>query len=121
MPFERSFRFLTGRRQTIAGLLVLALLLAQWSGFQHRIAHGGQGGFGFAAPASVSDGNGRSGDALHHSCLDYDAATLAFALHAAVPLVPALPERRRPAPRLDFASWDAPFPRHFLTRAPPAA
>jgi len=123
----RLLHSLTGRRHSqraIAGLLVLALLLAQWSGFQHRIAHGGQGGAGFiTAIASSADGeDGKSGGAsLHHSCLDFDATTLAFALHAAVPVTPVLPERLRPASQPDFASWHAPFPHHFLTRAPPVA
>ncbi|MGB6054514.1 MAG: hypothetical protein WBG17_04660 [Burkholderiaceae bacterium] len=124
MLAKRFFHSLTGRsrrRQALAGLLVLALLLAQWSGFQHRIAHSG---FGLAASTVAAGGGpriGSGGDSLHHSCLAFDAATLAVALHAAVPSAPALPSRLPAPQRPTFASWDAPFVPHFLTRAPPAA
>lgn len=121
MPLAHSpFRW---NHKALASLLVLALLLAQWSGFNHRIVHGaGQGSAGYASvsralsAAAATD----SGDSLHHSCLAFDAAALAATIHSAAFAGPLLPNVHVLALWIAFASWNAPFTCHFLSRAPPA-
>ncbi|MFL9927382.1 hypothetical protein PQR62_24120 [Herbaspirillum lusitanum] len=66
-----------------------------------------------AAHASAHDGD------HHHSCVAYDAATLAASVHIDFPLPPLMPGTHVLALWQAFASWDAPFVCHFFSRAPP--
>ena len=113
MPLQRFLP--RGNHKVLASLLVLALLLAQWSGFNHRIIHAGVQGINAASDSE----NFR--DAAHHSCVAFDAAALAATIHSALFAVPPLPNVHALVLWLAPASWRAPFSPHFLSRAPPAA
>ena len=113
-------------RCVLARVLVLALLCAQWSGLQHRIQHGfGQSPTVISASQAMS-GVARNGPfadvgALHHSCLQFDAAALAVTIHSALFAGLALPSDYIRTPSFANTSWHAPFSCHFLSRAPPVA
>jgi len=104
-------------------LLVLALLFAQWLGLAHRIEHAG-----LALPVQQTAANLSSlqtdasyDKSLNHSCALLDAAALAAVLNSPCLNLAILPGAQVLAPWLAFASWDAPFLRHFSARAPPLA
>lgn len=115
------------KHDSLVGLLVLALLFAQWSGYNHRILHEpGLASSGvpaltyFVNSASGDyDGNGASNNALHHSCLAFDAAALAVTIYSTPFVAPKLPNVHVLALWVAFASWYQPFTGHFLSRAPP--
>jgi hypothetical protein len=99
---------------TIAILLVLAMVFAQWTGLQHGVRHAG---LQYSlAPAAQIDVDG--GDA-HHSCIAFDAAALADSISLAPYLAPLLTSTSVLALWSAFSSWDAPFSLHFSSRAPP--
>lgn len=81
-------------RAALIALLAMAMLLATAAGLRHRISHARPATAGQAA----DDAAGNS-PAAAHSCLAYDAATLAERLPAAAPMrVPAAtPARPRPS------------------------
>ncbi|MBB5393676.1 MULTISPECIES: hypothetical protein [unclassified Herbaspirillum] len=132
MPILRSTRC-----SAFIALLVVSLLFAQGLGFLHGIAHAGwQGGavHSLVDEALFDEGDDHRqlssaapgdphasthGDDPHHSCAAYDAATLSAGMHVDFPLPPLLPPARMLALWQAFASWDAPFVRHFSSRAPP--
>lgn len=102
------------RRHVITLLLMAAILCAHWAGMTHRVAHA------FLAQAIVADAGAKdSGDKAGHSCVAFDAATLADSL--SLPLFPP------PAPVsaavlalwAAFDGWQAPFTPYFSSRAPP--
>jgi hypothetical protein len=100
--------------------LVLALLFAQFAGLQHRIAHSGRQGdpsFSQSQAGSDTGDTGKTNDT--HSCVMFDAATLAATVNATpcVPLLAAGAEAL--AQPVVPASWNAPVFHHFLSRAPP--
>lgn len=135
-PFSRC-----SRSAACITLLVVSLLFAQALGLVHSIVHAGwQPGqvhslideslFDYGedhAPAvssKTSDGKAADGkpaahNDAHHSCVAYDAATLAAAMHFDFPLPPLLPPTRVLALWQAFASWDAPVDCYFSPRAPP--
>ncbi len=103
----------------LAMLLTLALLSTQWLGLSHRIDHAGlpaQQTAGWTAGAQ-DDGYGH---ALAHACELFDGAALGAALHMAPAGTAVLPGAETLALQLAFLSWNAPFLRHYATRAPPS-
>lgn len=115
-PFTCTARF---TRLTIA-LVVMAMLCAQWVGLAHSIAHGGlqQASPYFSAHVTTPETGGKYAT---HSCVLFDAAAIGAALDTppvSLALLPGLPVL---ALWLAFASWNAPFLRHFSSRAPPCA
>lgn len=102
-------------RSAAAILLAAALLFAQFSGFAHRIDHGP------FAPAH--DRSGQPADdhdsKLSHSCVAFDAAAIADAIHLPPCITPLLTSGSSLALWTAFASWDAPLVLHFSSRAPP--
>lgn len=114
------YRPATRRIRTITILLVMALLVAQWSGMSHRIAHAS---FTDLAPhlASLVDAGRADDTQLRHSCVAFDAAAVADSIHAPPFAVTPLAGNHVLALWTAFASWDAPFVRHFPARAPPSA
>lgn len=119
MPLDHFY--LRWNNKALAIVLVLALLLAQWSGFNHRVMHGGgEGSAGYSAVASSSPVSGESANSAHHSCVAFDAAALGITIYSPPFAGPLLPNVHVLALWLAFASWSAPFSCHFLSRAPPA-
>ncbi|HEY8607390.1 MAG TPA: hypothetical protein VIM12_09800 [Noviherbaspirillum sp.] len=110
----------------LAALLLLALLAAQWTGWQHRIAHAGferaqVAAHAFAAigtPDAAPDDTLAHGD---HSCLLLDAAALGTGLHAAIVSLPPAPAAARAGDMEQRPSWRPRFLAHFSPRAPPFA
>ncbi len=119
MPLNRSH--LRWNHKALAIALVLALLLAQWSGFNHRVMHGGGQGSAEISAAAFADSApaGESGNSAHHSCVAFDAAALGATIYCPPFVGPLLPNVHVLALWLAFASWSAPFSSHFLSRAPP--
>lgn len=114
LPRNRSKRFV------LVCLLTLAMVFAHWQGLSHRIAHASQYS---GAANSLADGTPAGSDqkAQQHSCLAYDAATVAPALHTPPCIAGILPGGRVLALWAAFDSWDAPFTPYFSSRAPPLA
>lgn len=112
-PLPQSER----RRPWLALMLMLCLLLAQWLGLGHAVAHGN----GLPDASKVTT---KAGGLLEHqkstaSCAALDAATLGagvpvaeftFTLAALVDQPAVLPLR---------SGWHRLFTAHFSTRAPP--
>ncbi|MGW8391350.1 hypothetical protein [Pseudoduganella sp. HUAS MS19] len=108
MPIFRRIRVPSRRAVQIAltALLAAALLVAVSAGLRHRIAHTWKEAVRDVAPA--------------HSCLAYDAATLAERLPAAPHLLP-LPQEPARAPALAAPpSPGRPSAPPYLPRGPPA-
>jgi hypothetical protein len=97
--------------------LALSLLFAQFTGQRHRIDHAKwQESAGiYQLVQSQYDGY----DHKDHSCITFDAATLADAIGAALVLVLLAAGLHMLAQWIAFISWDAPVTRYFLSRAPP--
>lgn len=113
MTFARLFPH---QYRTLALLVAIALLFAQWMGLAHKVEHAS---FPYAlvqVPELPID-SAPVGSA--HSCAAFDAA----ATGDSIGFTPFLP----PAPAciktlltwVAFLSWDAPLVRHFSSRAPP--
>ena len=113
-PRRHSSRFV------IALLLTLAMVCAHWQGLVHRIAHATQ--YSTAAADYAANGLASSHQkAVQHSCLAYDAATVAEALHTPPCTTAVLQADRILARWAAFDSWNAPFAPYFSSRAPPSA
>lgn len=107
------------------------LLCAQWVGLHHSVAHAGWQAHPTRLVRSTDAGNQRpdlegklssNGDQnKFHSCAAFDAASMADALHAALPIIVPKSPKPRLAQWTAFASWDAPILLSFLSRAPPHA
>lgn len=107
-------RTLLKSRSTVAFLLAAVLLFAQWSGFAHRIDHAPLAGV--QMQSDEADGHDTE---PNHSCVAFDAAAVADAIHIP-PFVAPLPANAHVlALWTAFNSWDAPLVRHFSSRAPP--
>ena len=114
LPRTRSTRFV------IALLLTLAMVFAHWQGLAHRIAHAYQ--YPTAALDSAAKGSAASHQkTVQHSCLAFDAATVAPALDTPPCTIAILPPVRVLALWSAYASWSAPFTPYFSSRAPPVA
>lgn len=107
-------------RTVIALLLTLAMVFAHWQGLAHRVAHAWQ--YPSAAVDTAANGSAASHQkTVSHSCLAYDAATVAPALDTPPCTAIALPPARVLAQWTAFDSWHAPFTPYFSSRAPPVA
>ncbi len=113
----RIDRHRTQRNAALALLLALALLFAQWAGLTHRIEHAQLQ----QAVAHASLTGGADESRAHHSCVAFDAATVADSIHVPPFAAPLLASARVLALWTAFTSWDAPQVRHFSPRAPPLA
>lgn len=111
---NRSTRFV------MVCFLTMAMILAHWQGLAHRIGHAAQYPGGASSLASLAPA-GAHQKSLQHSCLAYDAATVAPALHTPTCSAGVLPSGRVLAQLAAFDSWDAPFTPYFSSRAPPLA
>jgi hypothetical protein len=102
-------------RYTIAMLLALVLLFAQWSGMAHRIEHAplAQAYSALSADEHDSDSN--------HSCIAFDAAAVADSIHLPPFVAPQIAGTQVLALWTAFLSWQAPLVLHFSSRAPPIA
>jgi hypothetical protein len=69
--------------------------------------------------AVKTTGAERSHGRHHHSCVEYDAAAGTAGVHVDFFAPPPMPGISVLALWQAFASWDAPFVRHFSSRAPP--
>ena len=98
-------------RPAIAWMLVAALLFAQWAGLAHRIDHGP-----LATQAAAPDGHEPEAG---HSCVAFDAAAVADAIHLPPFNARLLTGAKVLALWAAYASWDAPLVLHFSSRAPP--
>ena len=107
-------------RFAIVILLTLAMVFAHWQGLSHRVAHAWQFPSAVAELAMTATA-GSDQKAVQHSCLAYDAATVAPALQSPGCTAGILPGGPVLALWAAFTSWDAPFTRYFSTRAPPLA
>lgn len=108
-------------RVVIAAFVAMALLFAQWAGLAHSIAHAdGRHEHRYFASSSPQL-NGDHDDDSHHSCVEFDAATLAASVYTTPFIAPFLPNVHVLALWIAFASWDVPFTCHFSSRAPPLA
>jgi hypothetical protein len=112
-----SQRFLKlPNRTLIALLLALAMLFAQFAGQLHRIEHANWNGAG-TPQWSQSE---QESDALKsHSCLVFDAITLADLLSTGLVLAVALAGRHVLNQRLFRSVHLGAFTALFLSRAPP--
>lgn len=114
LPRIRSTRY------AVALLLMMALVFAHWQGLAHRIAHATQ--YASAALDTAVNGSAASHQkTIPHSCIAFDAATVAPALHTPACAAAILPAVRVLALWRAFESWHAPFTPYFSSRAPPAA
>lgn len=101
-------------------ILTMSMIFAHWQGLSHRISHASQyPNSASSMAASIPDGSHQK--ALQHSCLAYDAATVAPALHTPTCIAGILPGIQVLALWSAFDSWDAPFTPYFSSRAPPFA
>lgn len=107
-------------RTLIALLLMLAMVFAHWQGLAHRIAHATQ--YASAALDSAVNGSAASHqNIVPHSCIAFDAATVAPALDTPACTTAILPSARVLAQWTASDSWHAPFTPYFSSRAPPVA
>ncbi len=114
LPCIRSTRYV------IALLLTLAMVFAHWQGLAHRIAHATQ--YSSAAVDTAINGSAASHQkTVPHSCIAFDAATVAPALDTPACTTAILPAVRVLALWTAFESWHAPFTPYFSSRAPPVA
>lgn len=114
LPRIRSTRYV------VALLLTLAMVFAHWQGLAHRIAHATQ--YTSAALDTAVNGSAASHQkTVPHSCIAFDAATVAPALGTPACNTAILPPVRVLAQWTAFDSWHAPFTPYFSSRAPPVA
>ncbi|WP_395822434.1 hypothetical protein [Collimonas sp.] len=108
---------------TLAPLLVLALMFSQWLGLTHSIVHAAwenKQATQLTHLTSVIEKTIEGGGKAHHSCAAFDDATLAAVIYSMPLNLPPVPGTHVMAKWQAFASWDAPFACHFLSRAPPS-
>jgi len=114
LPRIRSTRYV------IAFLLTWVMVFAHWQGLAHRIAHATQ--YASAALDTAVNGSAASHQkTVPHSCIAFDAATVAPAVDTPACTVAILPASRVLALWTAFDSRYAPFTPYFSSRAPPVA
>lgn len=102
-------------RIAIAIFLAMALLFVQWAGLNHRISHWALQQQLAAAPSNVDGG---TPDKLH-SCVAFDATTVADLIHMPPMAAPLITGVQVLAQWAAFASWQPPLLTCFSSRAPP--
>jgi hypothetical protein len=107
------------RNIAFSALLTVALLFAQWTGLGHRIIHGGLQGTQLSSLPAASLTMQWDDIKSHHSCVAFDAATLADGANSASFVAALLPNLGVIVLWVAFASWYAPLICHFSSRAPP--
>lgn len=113
------------RRALLGALLVLCLLLSQWLGYSHAIAHmHGQANAAAHAqgepPAGTQPGSGLfEHQKASGACAALDAATLGASLCSDGLALSALRAPQVPAPALQYQAWRPAFIPLFSSRAPP--
>jgi hypothetical protein len=113
---RRNHRLLT---YLLALLLTCSLLVAQWAGLQHRVAHASLPSAIPAYAAADSSMQENSDNHLFHSCILLDANAVGACL-AGADYMPALQNNLSlPILILPLVSWQALFTRQFSSRAPP--
>jgi hypothetical protein len=95
--------------------IVVSLLFTQFVGERHRIEHAQWQHSGLLKVATSQYGPSDK----HHSCIDFDASTLADAIGTAIIIALLAAGTHVLAQWLAFISWQAPVKRYFLSRAPP--
>lgn len=109
------------RATTVAFVLAMALLCAQWVGMLHRIDHASGQGDPQLHAQTEGGLSGKSSSSISHSCVVFDGAYLADLLPTALVAIASARTAQGLPPGADFASWQGLFFSHFLSRAPPAA
>ncbi len=113
---RRNHRLLT---HLLALLLTCSLLVAQWAGLQHRVAHAWLPSAISAHAASDFSKQENTDNHLFHSCVLLDANAVGACL-ASADYKPALQSNLSLAILiLPLVSWQALFTRQFSSRAPP--
>ncbi len=118
------------QRAVIGVLLVLCLLLAQWVGYAHAIAHAHVQGnasphllAGERGIDATSDANAKAGLFDHArasgACVALDAAALGAGPCTDIALLPVQRAAVAPVTVVLLHRWLAPFTANFASRAPP--
>lgn len=104
-------------------LVAVALLFAQWTGFNHGIAHAHLQQLQAVVFAMADIGNDDIYDQspAQHSCAAYEAATVGDTIQAIPFINPLIICVRLLDTWAAFISWDAPLTSYFSSRAPPLA
>jgi len=116
------------RKRTVHWLLALllpALLLAQWAGFSHRIAHANLSSTVYSPLVALDKANVSSElasnpsqpDTRLHSCAIFDALTVAEFLQSATWALSSLHNHAIQLDSRVYSQWHAPFLRLFSSRA----
>lgn len=103
----------------LALLLLCSLLVAQWAGLHHRVAHAGVPPSDAAHLALDRFDLETSDHSLFHSCLLLDAATVGLCIASADYVVDLQGNLPRPILIVPPVSWQAFFIPQFSSRAPP--
>lgn len=102
----------------LAFLLACSLLIAQWTGLQHRVVHAHLLAGSIHSISDSSD-NEASDKHLVHSCLLLDATAIGASLPCSDYRPAWLNYTPPPTAVLPPVSWQALFTRQFSSRAPP--
>jgi len=102
---------------TWTAALIWAFVLAQLAGQFHRIEHARWQGN--ASLQRVLQSSSHDYPGTEHSCISFDAGTLADAIGMAPPVAPPTVGTPAPSPERACISWVAALIPHFLARAPP--
>jgi hypothetical protein len=114
---NRGYRRAPRARIALALLLAMALLFVQWAGLGHRISHSA---LQQQLIGALTNADGGAPDKLH-SCVLFDAATVADMLHIPPALATPLTGAEVLAQWAAFISWRAPLLTCFSSRAPPVS
>ena len=123
---HRSHNLASSRSTGLALLFILALLVTQWIGLMHRVAHAGL----FSDVSTLTLKNitekvvkenkvQNKNENLSHSCVAFDAATLGYAVVTSPIAMLVMAAQYETTQRIAFLSWSAPFFPCFSSRAPP--
>ena len=120
-------RHMHWQRALISALVVVCLLLAQWVGLSHAVAHAhglGNAGLHLASAERGADGNPAGNSLFDHprasgACAALDAATLGAGPCADVAMLPVQRAAQAPVIAVLLQRWHSPFVANFSTRAPP--
>jgi hypothetical protein len=113
------------QRALVGALLVLCLLLAQWIGLAHAIAHAhGQSSVDLQLAERGNDNTPVIAGLFDHAkasgaCAALDAATLGTGPCSDIAMPPLQRAEQVPAPAVLLQRWHPPFVASFSSRAPP--